>query len=139
MASDSALLSPSIQFSFPCLAKFCPAIGPKQFLYSLMVITAYRGKSHITAHCGQHHFQDGILDYVKGRSEQSTSMHFSLLLLWMDGVRMDDGWMDSVRVDGVWMDGLDGLCADGQCVGGQCVAALHACCCGFTIVTDVST
>ena len=29
------LLFPSIQFSFPCLALFCPAIGPKQLLYSL--------------------------------------------------------------------------------------------------------
>ena len=48
MASLPALLSPSIQLSFPHLAKFCPAIGSKQFLYSLMVITAYRGKTHIT-------------------------------------------------------------------------------------------
>ena len=44
---DSALLSPSIQPSFPCLPKFCLAIGPKQFLYSLMVITAHRGDSYI--------------------------------------------------------------------------------------------
>ena len=36
---DSVLLYPSIQFSFPCLAKFFPALGPKQFLYLLMVIT----------------------------------------------------------------------------------------------------
>ena len=41
------LLSPSIQFSFPRLGKFCSAIGSKQFLYSWMVITAYRGDSHI--------------------------------------------------------------------------------------------
>ena len=41
-------LSPSIQFSFPDLALFSysSAIGSKQF-YSLMVITAYRRKSHI--------------------------------------------------------------------------------------------
>ena len=41
--SCSTLPSPSIQFSFPHLPKFCPAIGPKQFLYSLMVIIGYRG------------------------------------------------------------------------------------------------
>ena len=49
MASLSlCLLPPSIQFSFPHLAKFCPAIDPKQFLYSLMAITACRGESYIT-------------------------------------------------------------------------------------------
>ena len=31
--SDSAILSPSIQSSFPCLAKFCFAIGREQFLF----------------------------------------------------------------------------------------------------------
>ena len=35
LLSDSALLSPSIHFSFPHLAKFCPAIGSKQFFYSI--------------------------------------------------------------------------------------------------------
>ena len=47
LLSDSTFPSPSIQPSFPCLPKFFLAIGPKQFLYSLMVITAHRGDSHI--------------------------------------------------------------------------------------------
>ena len=46
---DSALFSPSIQPGFPCLPKFCLAIGPKKFLYSLMVITAHRGDSHVSS------------------------------------------------------------------------------------------
>ena len=33
LLSDSALLSPRIQFIFPCLAEFWLAIGPKKFLY----------------------------------------------------------------------------------------------------------
>ncbi|CAO2613378.1 hypothetical protein LEMLEM_LOCUS16050, partial [Lemmus lemmus] len=37
----------SIQSSPPCLPKFCPINSPRQFLYSLMVITAHRGDSHI--------------------------------------------------------------------------------------------
>ena len=49
LLSDSSLLSPGIQFSFLHLAKFCLAIGPKQFFYSLVEIIAYRGKSHIIA------------------------------------------------------------------------------------------
>ena len=44
---DSALLSPSIQFSFPHLAPFYPIRDSTQFLYSPMVFTAYRGESHI--------------------------------------------------------------------------------------------
>ncbi|XP_049980821.1 uncharacterized protein [Alexandromys fortis] len=40
-----------IQSSLPCQPKFCPINKPRQFLYSLMVITAHRGDSHITASC----------------------------------------------------------------------------------------
>ena len=49
MASpDSVFLSPSIQSSPPCLPKLCPINRPRQFLYSLMVITTYRKDSYIT-------------------------------------------------------------------------------------------
>ena len=44
------LLPPSIPFSFPCLPKFCPINKSLQFLYSLLVITAHRGDSHISSY-----------------------------------------------------------------------------------------
>ena len=37
------LLSPSIQYSFLRLILFCPINRPRQFLYSPVVFTAYRG------------------------------------------------------------------------------------------------
>lgn len=44
----SALLSPSVEFSFPCLFKFCPIKRTRKILYSPVVFSAYRGESHIT-------------------------------------------------------------------------------------------
>ena len=53
---DSVPLFPSIEFSFPHLPKFFPINRPSQFLYSLMIITAYREKSHFTCILGTRNY-----------------------------------------------------------------------------------
>ena len=62
MASpDSAFLSPNIEFNFPCLPKFCPINKSRKFIYSPMVFTAHRGKSHITLNCRESCWQSVLI------------------------------------------------------------------------------
>ena len=49
------LPSPSIQFYLAHLPKFYFINRPRQFLYSLMVITVHRGESHINGKSNENH------------------------------------------------------------------------------------